>query len=550
MPTRASPSPSANPGPGPGPSPGPWPWILTWALLGLLVAAWLARVPLQGIAHVQDEIVYQLQARILSEGHLWEAARLPRAAHVFSFVWNEAPSAAFPQGRRFGIFPNGWPAVLALGTRLGLPWLVNPLLHGLLVVVGAALAWRGGGRRAAWLAAPLLALSPGLLLQAGSRMSHPLCALLAAVALLLLLRGPSRGHALGLGAALGLLLLTRPMDALAIGGVLGLAALVRGEVRGWLLALAPIALAVGLALLQNRLYTGSATTFAQDAWFATGEPPFADPRFRFAAGCNALGFGPSHGCSPTFGTLGHTLGKGLYGAWHDLHLAAQLWIGAWPALLLALAAALEPRARRLLALAAAGWFALAAGYSLYWYAGPCLGGRFHHAAAPAVLAATACGLAALSRRLRLSAATGLLLVPLTGWRMARALPELPGYWGVDDRLATLEAGWTQGPALMLVAYSAPFQVHTPLPETAGSTMNISAIERRGDWIERRGGPLVYAEYQPALVQTLQAAHPDLPTWLLVLGAEPSQDRVLPLPPVEEPQLADLPLPVDPIPWAP
>ena len=546
-------------------------WLVpAFALLGVLLAAWLSWVPLQGLAHVQDEIVYELQARLLSEGRLWEQARLPRAAHAFPFVSNEAPSAAWPQGRRFGIFPNGWPLVLAPGVALGLPWLINPLLHGLLVLVGARLAGAftrpGASTRpaaaslaaplaaslaaslAAPLAAGLLALSPALLLQAGSRMSHTLSALLAATAALLVARGPSPARALGLGGALGLLLLTRPVDALAVGAALAVLALapagldsVSGRVRGWALALPPLLLAVVLTLAQNQLYTGDWRSFPQHAWFGAGEPPFPSPAFRFVPGCNALGFGPDIGCEPTFGSLGHTPAKALRGALHNGGLAATLWAGSPLLLTLALAAP-----RRLLALAAGSWALLAAGYGLYWYAGPCLGGRFHHAAAPLAIVAVAAGAAHLVARWRLPALTLGLLLVVPAWRLSRALPELPGYWGVDDRLAALEAGWQAGPALVFVAYGPPWSVTAALPETVGTSLSYSAIQRRGMWIERRDGPLVYAEYQPALVQaTAQALGPDLPRLLLVLTGDPATDHLGPLPPVQDAQLPDLPLPTEP-----
>ncbi|MCK6507108.1 hypothetical protein L6R53_27675 [Myxococcota bacterium] len=514
--------------------------VLALALLGVAVAAWLARVPLQGVAHVQDEIVYELQARVLSEGRLWEEARLPRAAHVFPFVVNEAPTDAHPLGRRYGIFPNGWPLVLAPGVALGLSWLVNPLLHGLLVLVGARLAAATAGPRAALLAAAFLALSPGLLLQAGSRMSHPLCALLAALAALLVAQGPTPRRALALGGALGLLLLTRPVDALAL--ALALALFAPSGARGaWWPAGPPLLLAVGLTLAQNHLLTGDWRLFPQHAWFGAGEPPFPSPAFRFVPGCNALGFGPDIGCEPTFGSLGHTPEKALRGALHNGGLAAKLWLGS--PLLLALALAAPARLRNL---AGGSWALLALGYGLYWYAGPCLGGRFHHAAAPLVVVAAAAGADALAARLRLPALTPGLLLAAAAWRLSLALPELPGHWGVDARIAQLQARWKDGPALVFVAYGPPWTTPVDLAQTAGSTMSYSAIQRRGMWIEQRQGPLRFAEYQPELVQaTAQALGPDLPRLLLVLTGDPGTDRLGPLPSPEPAQQPDLPLPVEP-----
>ena len=78
-----------------------WIW-LAWAAVGVSIASAISLFALDGIPHVQDEVAYQLQARLLTELRLWELERLPRAAYPFEFVINEA-------GRRYGIFPNGWP---------------------------------------------------------------------------------------------------------------------------------------------------------------------------------------------------------------------------------------------------------------------------------------------------------------------------------------------------------------------------------------------------------------------------------------------------------
>ncbi|MBW2295910.1 MAG: hypothetical protein JRG94_27025 [Deltaproteobacteria bacterium] len=201
-----------------------WIW-LAWSAVGAGIACAISLFVLDGIPHVQDEVVYQLQARLLTELRLWEVERLPRAAYPFEFVINEA-------GRRYGIFPNGWPAVLALGTAVGAPWLVNPLLHGLTVFLGARFSARLIGPRGGLFAAPLLALNPGLLLLASSRMSHTLCALLAVIALTCTQKA-TRAGALGLGFALAGLILTRPLDGLIATSVFLPLAFIQRPVRVW-----------------------------------------------------------------------------------------------------------------------------------------------------------------------------------------------------------------------------------------------------------------------------------------------------------------------------
>ena len=96
----------------------------SWRPIGLLsacsvmLATLLCWGALDGIPHVQDEIVYTLQARVFAGGDRWAAESLSW------FFWLESPSAS--------AFPPGWPALLALGEAVGAGWLVNPLLAGAL----------------------------------------------------------------------------------------------------------------------------------------------------------------------------------------------------------------------------------------------------------------------------------------------------------------------------------------------------------------------------------------------------------------------------------
>ncbi|MEC7946792.1 MAG: hypothetical protein VX265_04435 [Myxococcota bacterium] len=522
-------------------TPNPRAWTLVWAALGVLVCLGIALGPLEGIPHVQDEVVYQLQSRIFSEFKLWDPERLPRALYHYDFVTNA-------DGRRYGVFPVGWPMVLAVGTLLGLPWLVNPLLHGLGVVLGTRLTARLAGPDAGWLVAPLLALSPALVWQGASRMAHALTLVLSLAAMVLVAGPPSRRRALAAGACVAGLLLTRPMDGVVIGTILGGWALVRGVARDWLLVVPGVAVGVGALLVVNLVYEGDPFLFPQHAWFARGEPSFNSPGFRFDAACNALGFGSDRGCAATFGSLGHTPGKGILAASLNAKLAGTAWFGLPGVALLGLGAVRDGRARRLLVLGLTTWVGLAGAYALYWYGGVCLGPRFHHGAAPLMLGAVAAGASWLIRRFGLPRVAGLLLLIPLGTTLARSLAELPGHWGVDDRLSELEARWTDGPALMLVAYGPAYRTAANLPVTTDDGIGqYSAIQRRGMWMERRDGPLVYAEYQPALVDAARARHPGLPAHVLILTSEAARDRIVPLPDRTTPQVDDLPLPLAPIP---
>ena len=132
---------------------------LLFCVLGVLVAAWLSVSVLGGHPHVQDEATYAFQAELLARGRLWVAD--PGVDLVLPFTRVHA-------GNLHGVFPMGWPGVLAPFSALGLGWLANPLLHGLVAWRGSRLAGSLLGEKAVLPAAALLALSPQMLLLGAS----------------------------------------------------------------------------------------------------------------------------------------------------------------------------------------------------------------------------------------------------------------------------------------------------------------------------------------------------------------------------------------------
>ena len=119
-----------------------------------------------------DEYNYLYQARTLAAGRLWNVP--PGRPEIFAtnYIIQEP-------GRVFSSFPFGWPLMLAIGIRLGLPvWLVNPLLGTLTL----GLIWGLGARlysgRVGVAAALLVAVSPFFLFNAASYFSHTFCGVL------------------------------------------------------------------------------------------------------------------------------------------------------------------------------------------------------------------------------------------------------------------------------------------------------------------------------------------------------------------------------------
>ncbi|MBW2391336.1 MAG: hypothetical protein JRG89_23335, partial [Deltaproteobacteria bacterium] len=512
-----------------------WIW-LAWSAVGAGIACAISLFVLDGIPHVQDEVVYQLQARLLTELRLWEVERLPRAAYPFEFVINEA-------GRRYGIFPNGWPAVLALGTAVGAPWLVNPLLHGLTVFLGARFSARLIGPRGGLFAAPLLALNPGLLLLASSRMSHTLCALLAVIALTCTQKA-TRAGALGLGFALAGLILTRPLDGLIATSVFLPLAFIQRPVRVWSWCLPVIAAGTLLVLYQNHTLEGSWSSFPQDAYFARGVGPSSLFEWRFTSECNALGFGTERGCFATDETLGHTPQKAWRNTSLNLGSASLLWLGTPFLLPMFIPALFDRRLRGVGAAALALFGALVITYALYWYNGTSYGPRFYHLALPLLLLFAAGGIELVSSSWRHGVV--LLYVVLAAFllRTWTTLPELEGYWGVDDRIVKLKREWSGGPSLILVAAVAPVSRHVDRRVTTGENHNEVSFFRRAMWIEQSDAQLEFAAFQPRLVDEMRRRFSDRETYVLALSADPTRDRLIPIEALGDmgEQRLDLPLP--------
>ena len=131
--------------------------ILAGVLVGLLI--------FENMPHLEDEFAYLWQARTIADGKLTLLSPEFPKSFLVPFVIDH-------QGIRFGKYPPGWPAALALGVRAGIPFLVNPFLGGLAAWLTYRLGKRTLDERAAFLGTLLLASSPLFLIQVGSLLSH------------------------------------------------------------------------------------------------------------------------------------------------------------------------------------------------------------------------------------------------------------------------------------------------------------------------------------------------------------------------------------------
>lgn len=258
---------------------------LAAALWVTVAAAVLCVFSYEMIPHIPDEGAYLYHARYFAEGML--TAPAPPVMEAFDIELMD-----FGGGRWWSAQLPGWPAMLSVGVLLGAPWLVNPVLAGVNIVLAYLLITEVYGRGISRMVVLLLCLSPWYVFMAMNFMPHTFtltCFLAAALGVALARRTGAARWAFAGGLGLGVISLIRPLEAVAAALVLGLWALGAGGRR--LRAASIAALAIGtasvgsLGLYYNMLLTGNPLRF-----------PFMNYTDRFfGPGTNTLGFGPEKG---------------------------------------------------------------------------------------------------------------------------------------------------------------------------------------------------------------------------------------------------------------
>ncbi len=321
--------------------------------------------------------------------------------------------------RWYPVSAPGWPAILALGFVVGLPWLVNPVLAGVNVVLAHRLVRALYDRETAGWSVLLLAASPWFVLMAINFMTHTATlsfALGAALAMIRARRDGSVAWAAAAGVLAAAIGLIRPLDALVVALLLGLWALGLGGARLRSLGVAALALggaAAGAAVLAyNRLMTGE--------W--TGFPVMLYLNERWGPNANRLGFGPDRGAGwPLDPFPGHApLDALVNGALNGFSINVELF--GWtmgsllPATLAVLARPWTRSDRLMLAVLAAVFTA----HFFYFYGGgPDFGARYWFLMSVPLVVLSARGAGRLAARLSAAGADG-----QGGARLAAALAAL------------------------------------------------------------------------------------------------------------------------------
>jgi hypothetical protein len=498
----------------------------------VLVSALISGVVLDRVPHIPDSVMYLFQAKYFSAGQLY----LPAPADMSAF-WVE--QTVHHADKFYGIFPPGWPLVLAVGVRLGAPWLVNPVLGGITVLLAFALVQRLYNRRTALVVILLLAVSPWFLFMSASYMAHPVSLIFAIGSVLAadnLRRAPAARWGLLAGACLGCLALVRPMEGLIMAAPVGVWAvwpavgaawgnlLARFRRRMWPLALTGLtaALLAGLGLLYNQALTGRAGYFPIMQWFDQTWYP----------GVNRLGFGPDVG-NTNWGHLdpwpGHSPLEALLNA-HQNFFSINVELFGWGfgSLLLVFFMLLHWRQWR-----AADWLmlgsvaAVIAAYSLYWFSGgPDFGARYWYLALLPLVILTARGFqTALSHwpAPRLGALLFLAgLITLLSFMPWRSVGRYHNYRGLNNDMARLAHRVQFGPALVFVQHRYEYDYARAFVQNPPT---LAATER---------GPIYARDQGQQSRDRLVARFPQRPVWFVKASAgglaDPFEIVAGPLPP--------------------
>jgi hypothetical protein len=354
-------------------TPGPRTGRLLLVLVGgvwLAAAAWVTVRLYHQLPHIVDAAAYHFEMGVLRSGRLW--FQPPPLSQFFKYYFETTDN-----GRWFAQYPPGAPAVYALGSLVGLEWLMGPLTSLALIFASAFAARQFFSSQTAAVVLCLGAISPFILFQAGAFMSHPVAGATLAGALAAFAYAQRTRRTkwyLGTGALLGWGLLTRELSTVLF--ALPLVAWLAGQ-RRWrglaLLLAAGLPFAVAY-LLYNAQLTGDPLLLPRNA----------------VDGSDRYGFG-------TFGDTHHTLAAGLVYTDENLTILQFDLFGWLPLFSLTLLGLpfLLGHAKRYDWLLGGALLVYIAGYVGVPGAGIVLGPRYYYEALPFILLLAARGVDSL-----------------------------------------------------------------------------------------------------------------------------------------------------------
>jgi hypothetical protein len=457
----------------------PGTFVVAVPLLVLVVSCLISWLVYGHVPRIHDNVAQVFQARLFSQGKLFAAS--PQLPQFFDLM------LTVNDGRWYSQYPPGHPLLLTLGVLVGLPWLVNPLLGALTVLVIYYLGRELYDERTARLGTLLAALSPFLMLMSSQFMNHAsslffTCLFMLGYARAVKPNGRLR-HALLAGLALGMVLLVRPYTALLVAVPFALDAVIRVFRSRHLGRFVLIALGVGfmagVLMLYNKLTGGNPFELGYVTRYGPG---------------HGLGFGRSG-----WGQQTYALAKAFAATALDLNAVNRyLFEFPIPGLLFIALLFAARQARRNDYLLLGVFASLVVGHFFYWWHDLLFGPRWEYEAIPALVLLSARGLRAIPDFRR----DGLHLDPQPSRnRLARLL--------VLCCLSLLAVGLPS----LIRRVPGTFGIRT---ETASSTRRVTKpalviTPRLGDvFLENRlppGGDVVYANDLGELNPLLTTAYP-------------------------------------------
>lgn len=148
-----------------------WVYALIIISISFVASLMVSHHTLERFANSSDEYAYLYQAETLGNGKLWEYAHKHPEFFYFNHIANK-------DGISVSRFPPGWPLILSTSYFFGFPpFIVNPILGLLTLIVFYFFAKRVYGEQVALWSLVALALSSFYIFNAASYFSHTSCAL-------------------------------------------------------------------------------------------------------------------------------------------------------------------------------------------------------------------------------------------------------------------------------------------------------------------------------------------------------------------------------------
>lgn len=379
-------------------------WIWNWAkqvlfvtkptfFLGVLFLIFFTLTNLSSyflfehIPHVKDSIAQVFHAKIFALGKLTVPSPEHREFFDMQGMWDK--STMINNGKWYSQYPPGHSFLLMLGILFNAPWVINPLLGSLTVVLLYFLGKELYDERTGRLSALLGMLSPFILFMSSEFMNHA-SALFFFTAFTLFfaktMHAKRAYYAIIAGVCLGMILNIRPLTAfaLALPFVFASGYLLMAQFRKYLLPMAAMMAAflilAGVLLSFNYLTNGDPLLFGY-----------------------VVLYGPEH--LPGFGNAAwgepHTPIQGLRHTLNDLN-GLNKFLFEWPvpSLFFVFLLFVSLPRNKWDYLLFASFVSLVAIYFFYWFHNWCFGPRFFYESATALIVLTARGILRLPVLLR------------------------------------------------------------------------------------------------------------------------------------------------------